>query len=274
MSRRVDHVCSLKPATCRSTRRAAYDLTGKGDHPGAGGAWHDAAVTRATRCAVAVLVAAAVVGCGEGGPRIVRTTDPPASSTTTTPTIPAPRPTPTSPVPVAEPAELDFGRIDFARPSTAVVTVRPARQPVRFGRTELRGGPAYDLTADTCSGVRLLPESDGCRLEVTVLSRATGEVAARLVLPYDAGTLTVPVSATVPLSYAVSVTVLGAGTVTGDQVGLSCSSSCTARIPHGSTLTLTGSTPARWGGACAAAGTAPVCRVAVATPLEITADFR
>ena len=105
-------------------------------------------MARATRRAVAVLVAAAVVGCGAGGPRIVRTTDPPASGTVT-PSTTASRPTPTSPVPVAEPAELDFGRIDFARPSTAAVTVRPARQPVRFGRTELRGGPAYDLTADT-----------------------------------------------------------------------------------------------------------------------------
>jgi hypothetical protein len=220
---------------------------------------------------LAVLVAAAVVGCGEGGPRIVRTTGPapPPASTSA-----APRPPPTSPVPVAEPAELDFGRIDFARAATASVTVRPARRPVLFGRTELRGGPAYDLTADTCSGRRLLPDSAGCRLQVTVLSRVTGQVAARLVLPYDTGTLTVPVSATVPLSYAISVTILGAGSVTGDQAGLSCSASCTVRIPKGSTLTLTTSAPARWGGACAAAGTAPVCRVVVGTPLDVTADFR
>ena len=219
----------------------------------------------------AALVATAVAGCGADGPRIVRTTEPPATSAVPTAT---PRPTPTSPVPVADPAALDFGRIDFARPATATVTVRPARRAVRLGRTELRGGPAYELTADTCSGRRLLPDSAGCRLEVTVLSRATGDVAARLVLPHDAGTLTVPVSASVPLSYAVTVTVLGAGTVTGDRVGLSCSGTCTVRVPQGGTLTLTGSAPARWGGDCAAAGTAPACRVVVGTPLEITADFR
>ena len=228
---------------------------------------------RSVAVGVAVLVASALAGCGSGGPRIVRTTDPAASSPVTASTT-APRPLPTSPLPVAEPAELAFGQIDFAQPTSAAVTVRPARRPVRFGRTELRSGPAYDLTADTCSGRRLLPDSDGCRLEVTVLSRATGELAARLVLPYDGGTLTVPVSATVPLSYAVSVTVLGAGSVTGDRAGLSCAGTCMVRIPQGSTLTLTGSAPARWGGACAAAGTAPVCRVKVSVPLEITADFR
>ena len=68
------------------------------------------------------------------------------------------------------------------------------------------------------------------------------------------------------------VTVLGAGTVTGDQAGLSCSASCTARVAQRSVLTLTGSGPVRWGGDCA--GTAPTCRVLVGTPLDITADFR
>jgi hypothetical protein len=175
-------------------------------------------------------------------------------------------------VPAAEPAELDFGRIDFARAATASVTVRPARRAVRLGRTELRGGHAYELTADTCSGIELRPDSTGCRLEVTVLSRSTGEVAARLVLPHAAGVLTVPVVATVPLSYEVTVTVLGGGTVTGDQAGLSCSTTCRARVAQGSTLTLTGSAPVRWGGDCA--GTARTCVVVVGTPLGITADFR
>lgn len=227
------------------------------------------------RAAAALLVAGVLAGCGADGPRIgagPTTTSPLAASSTAASTPPPPYPT--SPVPVAEPAELDFGRIDLDRPATATVTVRPARRPVRFGRTELRSGPAYDLTADTCSGQRLLPTSQACRLEVTVLSRATGEVAARLVLPSDAGTLTVPVSATVPLSYAVMITVLGAGTVTGDRAGISCSSSCSARVAQGTTLTLTGSAAARWGGSCAAAGRAPACRVTVAAPLQISADFR
>ncbi len=225
---------------------------------------------RAGRAVGVGLVAAALAGCGAGGPRIVRTTEPPATVSSTA----IPRPTPTSAVPVAEPAELDFGRIDFARPATASVTVRPARRPIRLGRTELRGGPAYELTADTCSGRVLAPDADGCRLEVTVLARASGDVAARLVLPYAGGTLAVPLSATVPLSYAVWVTVLGAGSVTGDQAGLSCSGSCMSRVAQGATLTLTASGPARWGGACASAGTSTTCRVSVGTPLQVTADFR
>lgn len=225
---------------------------------------------RAGRAVAGVVLAATLAGCGAAGPRIVvRTSEPPATPATSTPTTP--RPTPTSPLPVAEPAELDFGRIDFARPATASIAVRPARRTVRLGRTELRGGPAYELTADTCSGTELRPDSAGCRLEVTVLSRASGEVAARLVLPHTAGALTVPVTATVPLSYEVTVTVRGAGSVTGDLAGLSCSTFCRARIPQGGTLTLTGSAPVRWGGDCA--GTAPTCRVVVSTPLAITADF-
>lgn len=230
---------------------------------------------RRCRAGLALALTAVLAGCGADGPRISRSTEPATSGASPSPTpSPTPRPTPTSPVPVAEPAELDFGQIDFDRPATATVTVRPARRPVRFGRVELRGGPAFELTGDTCSGVRLLPTAEGCRLELTVLSRATGEVAARLVLPSDAGPLTVPVSATVPLSYAVTITVRGGGTVTGDLAGISCSASCLARVPQGSVLTLTGSTPARWGGACAAAGTAASCRVTVAAPLQVSADFR
>lgn len=225
------------------------------------------------RVVVAGLVLVLLPGCGAGAPRISRSGEP-APTSTAAPVSSSPVPTPTSPVPVAEPAELRIGAIDFGRPATATVRVRPARRPVTFGRTELRGNAAYELSADTCSGQRLLPTGDGCRLEVTVLSRVTGEVAARLVLPSDAGALSVPVTATVPLSYTVTLSVLGAGTVTGDLAGVSCSGRCSARVAQGSALTLTSSAPVRWGGACATAGVGTACRVTVDTPLEITADFR
>lgn len=223
---------------------------------------------RAGRVGAALaLVAVALAGCGAGDARIVRRSDPPSPAAPTT----TPPPRPTSPLPVAQPAALAFGRIDFARPATAAVTVRPGRRTVRLGRTELRGGTAYELTGDTCSGRTLRPDSPACRLEVTVLSRASGDFAARLVLPHDAGTLTVPVTATVPLSYEVTVTVRGAGVVTGDLAGLSCSATCRARVPQGVALTLTASAPVRWGGDCT--GTAPTCRLLVSTPRQVTADF-
>jgi hypothetical protein len=212
------------------------------------------------------LAAMALAGCGATEARIVRRSEPPTAA-------PAPATTPPPPtlLPVAVPAALDFGRIDFAQPATAAVTVKPGRRTVRLGRTELRGGTAYELTGDTCSGTTLRPDSPGCRLEVTVLSRASGEFVARLVLPHDAGTLAVPVTATVPLSYEVTVTVRGGGSVTGDLAGLACSDTCRARIPQGSTLTLTASAPVRWGGDCA--GTAPTCRLLVSTPRQVTADL-
>jgi hypothetical protein len=173
---------------------------------------------------------------------------------------------------VAEPARLVIENLEIGRPATASVLVRPARVPVLFGRTELRGGVAYELTGDECSGRRLMPTDAGCRLEVTVLARGTGEFAARLVLPHDRGRLTVPVVATVPLSYTVVLTVLGDGTVSGDVAGLSCSDRCTRRVPQGSVLTLTAPREVTWSGACVSRGTS--CRARVDTPLQITADFR
>ena len=239
---------------------------------------------RGRRDAGAVTVALAVVlaGCAGGGPRISRSTDPPATPTASAPPRPTPSPTSspppssTSPFPLADPARLDFGRLLPSRAVTATVTVRPGRRTVRLGATELRGSPAYDVTGDTCSGRVLTADSGGCRIEVTVLTRATGEVSARLVLPTGTGSrpLVVPLTGTVPLSYTVSLTVLGAGAVTVEGYDLSCSDSCTARIPQGAALTLTASSAARWGGACAAAGSAPTCRVTVGGPLQISVDFR
>jgi hypothetical protein len=210
-----------------------------------------------------VLAAVLLAGCTADAPA---PGPPPASA-------PAPattRAVPTAPLPVAQPRELDLGDVEIDRPVTGEVVVRPARVPITFGATELRGGSAYELSGDGCSRRRLDPAGEGCRLRVTVLARGTGEIAAKLVLPHNRGTLTVPVTARVPLSYTVVVTVRGGGTVTGDRGGISCSQRCTARVPQGALLTLTGSAPARWGTACPAG---PVCRVRVDTPLDITADF-
>jgi hypothetical protein len=190
---------------------------------------------------------------------------------------PAPAPTtsvalPVSAVPVAVPGTVRLGAVEIDRAGTGSVEVRPARRAVTFGRTELRGNAAWELTGDTCGGRTLRPQDPPCRLEVTVLPRATGDLAARLVLPWDRGTLAVPLSATVPLSYTVVLTVLGRGSVTGDRAGITCSGRCTARVAQGSVLTLTATGTPRWSGPCA--GSQGTCRVTVAAPLDITADFR
>lgn len=212
-----------------------------------------------------VLLAAGCGGAAEPAPSAapVPTT---VATTTTTTTVAA------GPGPVAVPGELRIGAVEIDRATTATVLVMPANRPVSFGRTELRGNAAYELTGDTCSRTTLRPADEGCWLEVTVLARATGDVAARLVLPWNRGILAVPVSATVPLSYTVTLAVLGAGTVTGDRAGIDCSGRCTARVAQGSVLTLTATGRPRWSGACG--GAAPTCRVTVRAPLSITADFR
>lgn len=218
----------------------------------------------------ALAAAGLVAGCTAAPPTEPGATRPGTTRPGATGSVPV-RPVPTAPLPVAEPGRLALGEVEIGRPVTAEVLVRPARTPVTLGDTELRGGDTWELTGDDCSGRRLEPTGQGCRLRVTVLARGTGELAARLVLPHDRGTLTVPVTAVVPLSYTVVVTVRGTGSVTGDRAGLSCSASCTARVPQGVLLTLTASAGVRWGGDCA--GTDPVCRVPVDTPLEITASF-
>lgn len=208
-----------------------------------------------------VLLAAGCGGAAEPGPSVA-----PAPTTVAATTVAA------TTGPVAVPGELRIGALEIDRATTATVLVMPANRPVSFGRTELRGNAAYELTGDTCSRTTLRPAGEGCRLEVTVLARATGDVAARLVLPWNRGILAVPVSATVPLSYTVTLAVLGAGTVAGDRAGIDCSGRCTARVTQGSVLTLTATGRPRWSGACG--GAAPTCRVTVRAPLSVTADFR
>ena len=213
------------------------------------------------RVLAAVAVAGLIAGCtGEVAA--------PGPSPTPVPVVT----TPASVVPVAVPGVVRIGAVEIDRAATGSVEVRPARRAVTFGRTELRGNSAWELTGDTCGGRTLRPQDPPCRLEVTVLPRATGDLAARLVLPYGGRTLAVPLSATVPLSYTVVVTVLGGGSVTGDRAGIACSGRCTARVAQGSVLTLTATGTPRWSGGCT--GAQATCRVTVATPLEITADFR
>lgn len=215
------------------------------------------------RRAVVTLAFMGVAGCA-GGAGVPEPAPTPAPTTSV--------PVPVAAVPVAVPGVLRLGAVEIDRAGSGSVEVRPARRAVTFGRTELRGNAAWDLTGDTCGGRTLRPPDPPCRLEVTVLPRATGDLAARLVLPWDGGTVTVPLSATVPLSYTVVLTVLGGGTVTGDRAGIACSGRCTARVAQGSVLTLTATGTPRWSGACA--GTRSTCRVTVAAPLDITADFR
>jgi List-Bact-rpt repeat protein len=88
------------------------------------------------------------------------------------------------------------------------------------------------------------------------------------------GPLTPP-TPTVPASFALTVTKLGAGTGRVDGGGLDCGTTCTASVPDGGTVTLVavadpGSIFAGWGGACT--GT-EACVLTPSGPVAVTATF-
>ena len=75
---------------------------------------------------------------------------------------------------------------------------------------------------------------------------------------------------------ALSVTKNGTGTVTARAAGIDCGSTCSAQVPAGKKITLsakaaTGSTFARWSGACS--GTAKTCKVTMTEARSVTATF-
>ncbi|HYL12830.1 MAG TPA: hypothetical protein VEV41_07330, partial [Terriglobales bacterium] len=76
-------------------------------------------------------------------------------------------------------------------------------------------------------------------------------------------------------SFALTVTLIGSGTVTSSPTGINCPSICSASFASGTTVTLTanpaaGSTFAGWSGACAGTGT---CNVTMNSAQSVTATF-
>jgi hypothetical protein len=87
-----------------------------------------------------------------------------------------------------------------------------------------------------------------------------------------------PPPATAPVEVTLDVGVSGSGSVASSPAGIDCNSTCTALFVQGSTVTLT-ATPGSgylfsgWGGACASAGTAPMCAVTMSQNQSVTAIF-
>jgi uncharacterized repeat protein (TIGR02543 family) len=79
---------------------------------------------------------------------------------------------------------------------------------------------------------------------------------------------------------ALSVTLVGNGSVTSGPIGLACDGeACTGEFPSGSPVRLTatpetGGAFAGWGGACAASGTKRDCTVTLAADASVTAAFK
>jgi hypothetical protein len=77
---------------------------------------------------------------------------------------------------------------------------------------------------------------------------------------------------------SLAVTKSGNGNVSSADKFISCGSKCSANYDLNATVTLTaapasGSVFAGWGGACAPAGTAPVCTVTMSGAQDVTASF-
>ena len=87
-----------------------------------------------------------------------------------------------------------------------------------------------------------------------------------------------PPPATAPVEVTLDVGVSGSGSVASSPAGIDCNSTCTALFVQGSTVTLT-ATPGSgylfsgWGGACASAGTVPMCAVTMSQNQSVTAIF-
>lgn len=77
-------------------------------------------------------------------------------------------------------------------------------------------------------------------------------------------------------SYSLTVTVLGTGSVSTNDVQMNCSANCSTTYPSGSTVTLTaapaaGSVLLGWSGACS--GTANTCTVTITSNTTVAATF-
>jgi hypothetical protein len=74
---------------------------------------------------------------------------------------------------------------------------------------------------------------------------------------------------------ALSVSTIGGGTITASAGGINCGKTCSARLPRGSTVTLSASASAGWqftgwSGACAGKRD---CTVTVRGPTQVAAEF-
>ncbi len=146
---------------------------------------------------------------------------------------------------------------------TGTVTSAPAG--IACGATCSAGyseGAAVTLTAVAASGSRFTGWSGAC----------TGTGTCSVTMDSNKS-----VTANFVLSRALTVakTGTGAGTVSGDPVGVDCGSTCTASYDDGTVVTLT-ATPAvgsrfvGWSGACTGSG---ACSVTMDAAKSVTADF-
>jgi phospholipase C len=126
-------------------------------------------------------------------------------------------------------------------------------------------GTSVTLTETPATGYIFVGWSGGCSGTGTTCSVTT-----------VAGTTTVtPTFQSNATSYALTVSVLGSGTVTSTPAGINCTPTCSATFPANTPITLSETaavnyTFAGWGGACTGTGS---CIVTLSATASVTASF-
>lgn len=112
------------------------------------------------------------------------------------------------PPPAAAPSPAVMAPTRPAAVSTTAVTVSdPGSEPLQLGDATLvpAGSSGLSIQNDGCSG-QILEPNQTCQIMLQFRPTAGGEVAARLQLPSDDGTVSVPVTATAPSASSLTVT--------------------------------------------------------------------
>jgi subtilisin family serine protease len=155
--------------------------------------------------------------------------------------------------------------LTVSKTGSGTVTSSPAG--INCGSTctaPFNGGAAVTLSATPAVGMKFTGWSGACTGAASTC--AVSITAARSVS-----------AAFAPQTYNVTVTKsgTGSGTVTSSPSGISCGSTCSKSLSHGSTMTLTavaaaGSVFSGWSGACSGTG---ACTLAVTAPQSVGAVF-
>lgn len=182
-----------------------------------------------------------------------------------------------APAPAPVPAPVTYA-LSVTKQGSGTVGSAPTGVSCAATATSCSGsftsGTAVTLTAAPSSGYTFSGWSGACA--GTALTCAVNMTAAQNVTANFTATPPPP-----PVSYTLSVSKQGSGTVNSAPSGVSCTAtatSCSGSFTSGTSVTLTaaastGSTFAGWGGACAASGTASTCSVTMGSAQAVSANF-
>ena len=184
-------------------------------------------------------------------------------------------------------ATLDFGARDLGSGATSTPQTIRVRNTGGVATGALvvtitgAAGPSYQLPLDGCNG-NPLGAGAACDIAVRFNPAAIGAQPATVQIRDNASGGTQAVNVTGVGTGSIALTKVGMGTVVSAPAGISCNGACPSQTGSFSStpvsLTATadpGWTFDSWGGACAAAGAATVCSVAVAQALtNVSATFR